>query len=68
MVEDSEDSSLFLTSVELAKMLRRSPRAIENMRIEGRGPPYWRLGGKGVGKIVYYMKDVEDWLVRQEGK
>jgi len=53
---------VFLTSVELAQMLRLSPRSLEKMRLEKRGPPYIRLGVSGRSKVLYRISDVEEWI------
>lgn len=55
---------VFLTTVDLAKMLRMSPRSIEKMRLENRGPRYHRLGESGKAKVIYRLSDVEEWLER----
>lgn len=53
---------MFLTSVQVADMLKVTPRTMENMRLENRGPRYIRLGREGVAKVVYDLRDVEAWL------
>jgi hypothetical protein len=53
---------VFLTSVEVAEMLRLSPRSLEKMRLEKRGPPYIRLGMSGRSKVIYRLADVEAWI------
>lgn len=53
----------FLSTKELAEMLRISPRTLEGMRLRGTGPQFVRLGvGKGA-RVVYRHSDVERWLL-----
>lgn len=52
---------VFLTSVEVADMLRVSPRTLEKMRLEKRGPLYIRLGKNGKSKVIYRLEDVLAW-------
>jgi hypothetical protein len=60
---DSMDSE-FLTTKDVAKLLRCSVQALHNNRFGGSGIgseiPYYRLGKK----IVYRFKDVESYLQR----
>lgn len=53
---------VFLTTADLAKMLRMSPRSFEKMRLENRGPRYHRLGQNGRAKVVYRLSHVLEWL------
>ncbi len=53
---------VFMTAVELAQMLKMSPRSLEKMRLEKRGPKYFRLGGGGKAKVLYKLDDVMVWL------
>ena len=69
-LEDEEKGGSYpvlLTPVEVADMLRTTPRTLENMRLTNRGPRYIRLGAEGVAKVVYDLRDVEAWLSRFEG-
>ena len=34
---------VYLTTVEVARILRLSPRTLANLRSTGGGPPYWKL-------------------------
>lgn len=54
----------FLTSEELAHMIKMAPRSIEKMRLESRGPRYIRLGS--VGRVIYRLSDVEIWLSKHQ--
>ncbi|WP_020087586.1 helix-turn-helix domain-containing protein [Hyphomicrobium zavarzinii] len=67
MSNGEEEEQVYLSVVEVADMLRRTPKAMEKMRLEGRGPPYWRLGAAGVGKVVYSRADVLVWLLARAG-
>ncbi len=57
-----KDLPVFLSSTELADMLQMSPRTLEGMRLDGRGPKYVRLGKGGKAKVLYLLSDVEDWI------
>lgn len=57
-----ESQYRFLTTDELAVMLRLSPRTIENMRLDGRGPAYLRFGKSGKAAVRYRLADVSAWL------
>lgn len=51
-------ANTFLTTQKAAEMLSLSPRTLEKMRIEGRGPVFRKLGRK---KVVYAMDDLLAW-------
>lgn len=53
---------VLLSTAEVADMLKLTSRTVENMRLENRGPRYIRLGAVGVGKVVYDLRDVLDWV------
>lgn len=57
-----KDLPVFLSSAELADMLQMSPRTLEGMRMDGRGPKYVRLGKGGKAKVLYLLSDVQDWI------
>lgn len=54
----------FLTTVEVATMLRISRRTLERMRVEGTGPRYIKVGPGKRSRVLYRQQDVEDWLSR----
>ncbi|MCP9205557.1 helix-turn-helix transcriptional regulator [Streptomyces sp. NEAU-Y11] len=54
----SEVDSPFLTTRELARLLRRTPEAIRSMRHRGQGPRGQRVG-RGV---LYRRSEVDAWL------
>lgn len=60
--EDERKLPVFLTPIEVAKMLHYEPRTLEKWRLEGRGPRYFRIGASGKAKVVYRLSDVEEWL------
>lgn len=62
MSEGDDEEQVYLSAAEVAGMLRRTPEAMEKMRLEGRGPRYRLLGEIGVGKVVYCRADVLAWL------
>jgi hypothetical protein len=51
-----------LTTVEAADYLRLSPRTLEDMRVTGNGPRYFKLGPGKRSKVVYRREDLENWL------
>lgn len=55
---------LFLTTIEVAGMLRISRRTLERMRVEGTGPRYLKVGPGKRSRVLYRQQDVEDWLAR----
>jgi predicted DNA-binding transcriptional regulator AlpA len=55
-------SLLFLTTIEVAGMLRISRRTLERMRVEGTGPRYLKVGPGKRSRVLYRQLDVEDWL------
>ena len=60
---------IFLSTTELAEMLRISARGLEKMRLENRGPRFVRLGKGGKAKVIYNLADVEAWIesLRKKG-
>ena len=50
-------NSPYRTQPETAKKLRLSPRTLERMRVEGRGPRFRKFGRR----VVYADEDVEAW-------
>ena len=55
---------LFLTTIEVAGMLRISRRTLERMRVEGTGPRYVKVGPGKRARVLYRQMDVETWLAR----
>ena len=51
-----------LTTVEAAEYLRLSPRTLEDMRVTGNGPRYFKLGPGKRSKVVYRKDDLEKWV------
>ena len=54
----------YLTTIEVAEMLRISRRTLERMRVEGTGPRYLKVGPGKRSRVLYRQADVEDWLAR----
>ncbi len=62
----SREEVVFLTTKEAADLARLSPRSLERMRGEGRGPRYCKIGGGAGGKrgrVVYPRSYVIAWLM-----
>ncbi|MDX2264117.1 MAG: helix-turn-helix domain-containing protein [Hyphomicrobiales bacterium] len=64
MYGDLRAASGLLTTVEAADYLRLSPRTLEDMRVTGAGPRYFKLGPGKRSKVVYRREDLETWLAR----
>lgn len=50
------------TAEAVAKFLKTTPAALNQMRYLGKGPKFIRLTGR---QIRYRWSDVEDWLTKQ---
>ena len=51
---------VYLTQLEVAALLRLSPRTLERHRVSGTGPAYTKLGRR----VVYRRDEVDDWAAR----
>jgi hypothetical protein len=54
----------FLTTAEAALFLRLSPRTLEDMRLNGTGPWYNKLGPGKRARVVYQEADLLTWVNR----
>lgn len=54
-------SQQMLTTEELAERWRVAPITIRRWRMENSGPPYVKLGAGSKSRVVYLLKDIEDW-------
>ena len=59
LIEPSERREPLLTTLEIAKLLKVSPRCLSNWRHRGGGPKFLRLSNSAVR---YRFRDIEDWL------
>jgi hypothetical protein len=50
--------SVLLTTVETADWLRLKKHTLENMRWQGTGPPFRKIGGR----VFYHVDDLNQWL------
>jgi hypothetical protein len=59
---------VFLSAIETAVHLGLSAADMEKMRRDSKGPNYYRLdvNGRGKGKILYRLEDVQAWQHRQQ--
>lgn len=48
----------YITTKEVAKMLRRSEWYVKMLRKAGSGPPYYKTGRM----VLYLAKDVNEWV------
>jgi len=56
------DSNKYLNTQEAANYLRIRAQTLRKWRFTGRGPQYHRLGATNRARVVYSIKDLEDWL------
>ncbi len=52
----------FLTTAEAADYLRLKRRTLEDMRVTGNGPRYYKMGPGRMSRVVYRMVDLENWV------
>jgi hypothetical protein len=50
--------SFLLTTAETAKMYRLKKHTLENMRWQGTGPPFRKIGGR----VFYHRGDLKKWF------
>ena len=50
--------SLLLTTAETAHRLPLKQHTLENMRWQGTGPPFRKIGGR----VFYHVDDLKQWL------
>jgi excisionase family DNA binding protein len=53
---------MFLTTIEVAELLRVSRRTLERMRVEGTGPRYLKVGPGKRSRVIYRQQEVMAWL------
>jgi hypothetical protein len=59
---DTRPGLALLTTAEAADHLRLSPRTLEDMRLTGNGPRFFKLGPGKRSKVVYRREDLEAWV------
>lgn len=52
------NASPYMRPVEAAAYMHLKPATLAQMRVEGRGPNYYKAGGK----VLYKVEDLEAWL------
>lgn len=57
---------VLLSSPEAAEYLRMKPRSLEDLRYEGGGPPFMRLGRGRRSPVVYDLADLNAWLLARK--
>jgi hypothetical protein len=62
MSDASPPLSGLMTTVEAAAYLRLSPRTLEDMRVTGNGPRYFKLGPGKRARVVYKQDDLDAWF------
>ena len=63
--QNGQGSEPYITNDEAAAILRLSPRTLENMRIDGRGPRFYKAGRGLRARVLYRRSDIERWLSEQ---
>mgnify|MGYP002775291589 FL=1 len=53
---------LFMTTEELAVVLRTKRKTLEDWRSKKKGPAYHRPDAKGGARVLYSRHDVSKWL------
>ena len=53
----NQRKSQLLTTAEAAEHLRLKAHTLENMRWQGTGPPFLKLGGR----VFYHRADLKQW-------
>ncbi len=56
---------VYLTPGEAAAYIRRSPRTLEEWRINKTGPAYVKLGASKRGNVLYRRIDLDAWMESQ---
>ena len=59
------ECAVLLTTRECAERLRLSPRTLERMRVEGRGPRYVKAGPGSQSRVLYCEADLAAWVEAQ---
>lgn len=54
----------FLTTAEAAEYLRLKRRTLEDMRVTGVGPRYYKMGPGRMARVVYRKVDLDTWVER----
>ena len=50
-MREEKDYSNFMTTVELAARWKKSPRTLENWRVQGIGPNFYKIGAAVLYKV-----------------
>lgn len=53
-----------LTTAEAADYLRLKRRTLEDMRVRGNGPRYYKLGPGRMSRVAYRKGDLDAWVER----
>jgi predicted site-specific integrase-resolvase len=51
-----------LTPQEVSQLIKISVGTLENWRLAGRGPKFFKIGDGPRGHVRYRLQDVEDWM------
>lgn len=61
-MSETSSASRFMTTREVAALIRKKPEAVRKMRERGTGPKGRRIGRD----VIYDRADVEAWLAAKE--
>lgn len=53
-----------MTTPEAAAYLRLKRRTLEDMRVTGNGPRYYKLGPGRMARVAYRQSDLDEWVSR----
>lgn len=59
---ETRPQAMFLTTIEVAEILRVSRRTLERMRVEGTGPRYLKVGPGKRSRVIYREQEILTWL------
>ncbi|HWV58767.1 MAG TPA: helix-turn-helix domain-containing protein [Longimicrobiales bacterium] len=62
----SAASTRFMTTGEAAAYLRLAERTLQDMRLKGTGPAYFKLGPGKRSKVVYQREDLDAWVTQYQ--
>jgi hypothetical protein len=57
-----EGDGQWLTTPEAAKVVRLKPKSLQEMRVAGTGPRFYKLGPGRNARVVYRPSDLKVWV------
>ena len=65
MLTTPQTQPAYLTSQDVADLLRLSVRTLERMRVDGNGPRFLKAGTGKRSRVLYRLEDIQSWLESQ---